>query len=651
MLTRREAAALGAAAAMLGGDRASAQQPGFKPADFFAAKTTADVALSPSGDRIAVLGCETRAKGVFSYIDIFDARDPAKPAQRVPLGAHEGAQVEWANETRLLIWVIFEIRIRNRPVQYIRRVIALSDDGSKPVVLFGNRNASLVYVYDLGTMIDTLPDEPDWVLMSAFDAHHNAPTLYRVNVNTGQSVVLEYGELRTGFWFTQNGVPMVRLDGTPGGSVTRVMARAPGEQSWKLVRKIRREQTPDLFVSAAAEEPGVFFVGARLEGEDTLTMRTLDLRTLAFGPPLARPAGVDASGAWVGQDRKLIATTHRTDRLTYEFADKGFDAHYSALGRYFGEEANVRLITVDKTATRYLGMATGPRNPGTYFAYDKSSRAVRELGAVRPALTAARLGTMEIVPVRTRDGQTIRAYLTGPASRTPGPLVIVPHGGPEVRDVYDFDTQAQLLAAQGWWVLQPNFRGSGGYGLAFAQAGWKRWGERMQEDVEDAVAQVVASHRLDSARVGILGASYGGYAALMGAVRQPDLYKAVVAISGPSDLPEMMAWERKTDTSEDDEAYNFWLKRIGDPVKDRAMLQAASPALRAGEIKAPVLLAHGVEDGIVPVGQSRIMAAALKAAGRPYDYLEVKAVGHGWPEAEQLALIDRYIAFLAKAFA
>ena len=220
-----------------------------------------------------------------------------------------------------------------------------------------------------------------------------------------------------------------------------------------------------------------------------------------------------------------------------------------------------------------------------------------------------------------------------------------------MRDTLDFDLFAQTFAAQGWLVLQPNFRGSGGFGQAFADAGRKHWGDLMQQDVEDAVAQVLATGRVSPGKVAIFGASYGGYAALMGAVRKPDLYRAVVSIAGDCDLMETLAFSRTQDGAES-AAYAYWTATIGDPRTDQAMLEAASPARFADRIKAPVLLIHGAKDTIVDPRQSKIMAAALKRAGKPYDYLEMPKIGHrDWKEADLKLVLNRSVAHLKAGFA
>ncbi len=643
----------GALAALLPSVMAQgADAAGYRAEDFFRPRTTSDAALSPSGGRVAVLHAEKTGAVLQSYMDIIDLAHPDAPPRRIPMGNHEASAVSWASESRLLVWVIYNVAPKNMPDEFIRRVISIRDDGSQPVLLFQNRGKAVFYVNDLGSLIDALPDDDDNVLMMAFDMSREYQTLYRVDVNTGAATVVEYGGPRTQRWYTQGGLPMIRIDGSSDESVVKVLAREPGATEWKNVRTLKIGQTRDFELFGAAPEPGVFHVAARMGDEEALSVRRLDLRTLDYGPPLLPHPGIDVETISVDQHGHLRWARYADDKPVYSFADPAMAPHLAALEAYFGAECGIDLTDTDKGRTRYLGVASGPRQAGVHFMYDAALRKVTEIGASRGNLRPERLGAMEILKVRTRDGQTIPAYLTAPAGKAPGPLVVLPHGGPETRDHYAFDEWVQTLAAQGWWVLQPNYRGSGGYGETFARAGWGRWGDRMQEDVEDAVAQVLAERKLDAGRVAIMGASYGGYAALMGPILRPELYRAAVSIAGVSDLPDLLAWVEKNDDTPDRYSINYERKRIGDPVADKARLIQASPRRRAAELKIPVMIAHGTADGIVPLDQARNMVAALKAAGHPCEYLEVKRVGHpNWPESQQVDLMNRCVAFLAKALA
>jgi dipeptidyl aminopeptidase/acylaminoacyl peptidase len=654
MFTRRAALALagfGAGSLLLGG-RAYAAAGAPALAEFFEPPQATDVALSPDGTRISVLRTERKDGKVRSFIDILEASDPSKVRNTIPLGDREADYTEWANEERLLVWLTFDVSPKGKPgTIFSRRLFSVKDDGTKPALLFDNRNAALSWVGDMGRIIDLTLDDPKHVLMMSWDSAKARQALFRVNVENGDAHLIEHGDPRTFFWYVQDGQPMLRLDSDRRGRTVKVLARAPGEDDWKLVRKIRDDQTPDFFIVAPGDKPGVFTVGARLDGEDTVSLRDMDLTTVSFGPPKYVRPGRDATSGWFDERRRFVAATYVDDRISYDFADKSFDPHFQLIERHFGDEANIAFFDVDQAQTRFLAHVQGPRDPGRYILYDRNRKAVVELGVQRPGLARERLGRTEPLRVRTRDGAEITAYLTAPLGEAPGPLVVLAHGGPELRDHLGYDRQVQILAAQGWWVLQPNFRGSGGYGLAFAQAGWGRWGDRMQEDIEDSVAHAVALKKLDAGRVAITGSSYGGYAALMGVVRRPDLYRAAISSAGVSDLPAIMAWEKAEDDSPDKDLYGFWRRRIGDPATDKARLEAASPRLRAAEIKVPVLLIHGESDEIVPVAQSRAMAKALKAAGKPHEYIEVAKAGHGdWDEAKEQELMTRWVNFLQGAF-
>ena len=208
--------------------------------------------------------------------------------------------------------------------------------------------------------------------------------------------------------------------------------------------------------------------------------------------------------------------------------------------------ANLHIMDVDQARNRFLLHVSGPRDPGGYYCYDRGAKQLQTLGLEQPAIDPKRLAPIEAVRVKTRDGAEIDAYLTTPLTKSPAPLVVLPHGGPEVRDQVKYDLWVQALAARGWWVLQPNFRGSGGYGRAFASAGWGHWGDLMQADVEDAVDQVVASHKLDPRRVAIMGGSYGGYAALMGGYpRRTNYQRRRLHRRTRQTWPEMLKYETR----------------------------------------------------------------------------------------------------------
>jgi dipeptidyl aminopeptidase/acylaminoacyl peptidase len=264
----------------------------------------------------------------------------------------------------------------------------------------------------------------------------------------------------------------------------------------------------------------------------------------------------------------------------------------------------------------------------------------------RPWLDPNRLASTEVRKITMRDGAEITTYLTSLGSSTnKRPLVVMPHGGPEARDSIGFAPIVQAFAAQGWLVLQLNFRGSDGYGTRFAEAGHRQWSGLMQDDVTDAVGELIHDALVQPDRIVIYGASYGGYAALAGAVSTPDLYRAAVAVAGVSDLTAFLRFEKYRDDG-DAVLYDHWVKLIGDPKTDSAALRAASPSQRANEIHIPVLLMHGSTDNVVPLEQSRIMKASLDHARKNVQLEIFDGEGHSfWSRPNEVKQTNDAIAF------
>src|SRR6185503_15969183 len=254
------------------------------------------------------------------------------------------------------------------------------------------------------------------------------------------------------------------------------------------------------------------------------------------------------------------------------------------------------------------------------------------------------VGQVITIEYKATDGLKIPALVTWPAGvpeadRKNLPMIVMPHGGPESYDSVQFDWLAQYFANEGYMVLQPNFRGSAGFGEAFTAAGYHQWGRKMQSDITDGANALVKMGWADPSRVCIVGWSYGGYAALAGGGVTPDLYKCVVSVAGVSDLIAMLGEEQRT-ASWYSLKMEYWKKLIGDPDKDRAEIEKVSPVNLAASYKAPVLLIHGADDLTVPVKQSELMEAALKKAGNTVSYLRLKGADHGLtkPENRKAAL-------------
>jgi len=622
-----------------------------------------DAAISPDGEQLAILRTQVKDGKTNAFVALSRMADlTAQPAVAL-IGEQTVTQVEWANNERLLIWITFYRDDKGVPYGLwfyntfvpipVRRVISVDLKGQDPVVMFAGSKAVLKRGFDASQVVDYMKDDPRLILMQAWNDSRGSYGLYQVDVYTGAATLLEQGASSTDSWLTQGGVPMLRMDSNSRGTVGWVYGRAPGETAWKLIRKSRlneMKKLPDFDVVGPTQKAGVFLICQRMDGKDTSVIRTFDIASLTFGDVVAERPGHDFESAFVDENLKLVGGVYWDDRLNYHFTDPALASHFKAVNRALKDSCNVQLYDIDVAHKRILLKVTGPQEPGSFQVYDRERRALEYVGLCKPWLPAERLARTEAVKVRTRDGAEITSYLTPPINAGKGalPMVVMPHGGPEIRDYLDYDVTVQALAARGWLVLQPNFRGSGGYGKTFAELGKRQWGERMQDDVEDAVAQVVASGRADPRRLAIFGASYGGYAALMGAVRKPAMYKAVVSVAGDADLIESLAFSRREDGA-DSPAYAYWRASMGDPKADEPMLVRASPARRAGEIQAPVLLIHGTEDTIVDPRQSRLMAKALKTAGKPCELMELKGEGHrSWSDATWKTVLTTVTDFIGK---
>jgi dipeptidyl aminopeptidase/acylaminoacyl peptidase len=287
--------------------------------------------------------------------------------------------------------------------------------------------------------------------------------------------------------------------------------------------------------------------------------------------------------------------------------------------------------------------------PRLFFLYDVRAGKLVTLGNSRPDIDARKSADMEPVHYAARDGLDIPAWLSVPrgAERRNLPLVVLVHGGPHVRGrVWGWDPEVQFLASRGYAVLEPEFRGSTGYGQALFKAGWKQWGLAMQDDVADGVKWAIAQGLVDPKRVCIAGASYGGYAVLMGLIRDPDLYRCGVDWVGVTDL-DLLFTSRWSDADAVWKKYGM-TKLIGDPVADAARFKATSPSDNASRIHAPVLLAYGEKDVRVPLEHGeRLRDALMKQPGAKVEWVVYKDEGHGWRYVENnLDFWNRVATFL-----
>lgn len=353
--------------------------------------------------------------------------------------------------------------------------------------------------------------------------------------------------------------------------------------------------------------------------------------------PLISVTGFDLDAEKVvdGRSGNLVGVHFTADRPMSYWFDAGLDRIQRSIDAALPAGRSNRLYCGRCETSRFIVVrSSSDRHPGEYFLYDRSKPSIQQIGASRPWIDEATQGHRRLHRVAARDGLELPVYVTYPAGAAadkPLPAVVLVHGGPWVRGAsLAWHAEAQFLASRGYRVLEPEFRGSTGYGYELFRAGWKQWGLAMQDDLADTVQWAAKQGLIDPSKVCVMGASYGGYAALMSPIAHPGVYRCAISFAGVTDIGLMYSihW---SDFSEATRRYSMPVL-IGDLEKDKAMLAAASPVKRAGEIKVPVLLAHGGVDRRVPIEHAREFAGAAKRGGVSLEAVEYLHEGHGFFE-------------------
>jgi len=593
--------------------------------------------LSPSGRFLAYLMRTDPDDADSVHIVVTDLDAEGGPTSvSTQIEAMRPVSLLWASEWRLLITAQEPAPnaislLRRGLTPYTTRIYSMDRNLTGSMVLFGNtrdrvRNRNRL----LHNVVDMLPDDPQNVLMPAFngDRYH----LWRANIYTGEAEMVERGSNSTIAWHTLNGEAVMRIDvnfRTFGLEVfTRNGRNGRWEHSFDLRPQDIPDTSPDFQFAGASDVPGQVRVLMRREGDEFVGLHNLDLATGEIVDTVEMLADRDIDSAWIEDATgDYIGYAYEDQRRVNVYLDEEVNRHIRALEDYFGDDISLTLVS--HHGRRMLLEADSPTEYGSVYLYDLDTRSAEPVFARWPLVTEAEMFPVEAVTYTARDGLEIPAFITWPASG-PGPdtpLIVMPHGGPELRDAIRHDPEAQYFANLGYAVLQPNFRGSSGYGWRFTEAGHEEWGRAMQTDLDDGVLWLREAGQIDADRVCMVGFSYGGYAALMAAATRTGLYQCAVAGGAVSDLPAFLEHINKSRIA----VYDFWSARLGDPdvPEDLDRLEATSPINLVSEIDIPLYIYHGRYDRVVPITQSEDMVVALRDAEVPHVYTEGIA-GHEW---------------------
>lgn len=609
--------------------------------------------ISPNGRYVALI----RRDAVGDTLMVVDLDTRQTRAVQTARAEHQ-MEIDWVefkSDDRLVFGVSQKIHVVPNTRSALRRVRV--DDGFEWVsrVYSSNSDGSdLVALYDPSAtqgfprefsagLVSLLERAPDQVLMIV--PNYGGAELWRVNVRTGEHTQVEKGGVWTANYLVDaNGTPVMRQDIIGSGRGFAWSRRGPGQSEWTEIVRYRGAEgansAPVFQGLGAAVQSGHMFVSARREGEDTSGLYVYDTSTGRYVETVQSHPQFDVFDAVLDRgNSSLLAACWWGLRLTCEAKDDAFGHNWNAITRALGEDVNVTLVGrggPDKH--RWLIYTSAPHDLGTYSIYDANARTLNTLFTSRPNINASLLPTQRVIEYTASDGMRLWGYLWLPPGVTDArnlPLIVAPHGGPEGRDVWGSSIFGQAFASQGYAVFEPNFRGGGGSGRRFVEAGHGQWGQRMQEDVADGARHLVSQGVADPNRLCIMGWSYGGYVAFTASFLNTDLFKCSVAGAGISDLNAMQRWVRSGQIEADvisgggagaqSISYQYWRQAIG---ADSGTLDRYSAAPNAERVGIPLLVIHGDEDQTVPIDQSEIMERAMRRVGRPVRLIRLRDMDH-----------------------
>jgi len=615
---------------------AQAQAGGAVPpaAHFFENNAFGGAVLSPGGHHLAVRMSKPGRRTFLAVIDL-ETRKASAVAEysNVDIG-----DFRWVNDERLVYGVSdLETVAADRGRQ--PGLFAVNRDGSNPLQLVDGSYARTPQAQGWNTFL--LPQagsqDSEWVYAERpyFDkkGNYTSSGLLRLNTLTAEAEhVRGPDETVTDYMLDASGKPRLAMLYT-AVNIT-MFYREPASGAWRRVTRFGTYDDAKNQIRPLGFGPdGTLYVIANA-GEDKATLRTLDVATGMLGKePIVEIPGYDFAGTLLG-DGKLLGVRLTTDAKNDIWFDPAVKAIKAAVDKALPGTINLLTLPARAGAPWVLVESYADRQPPVFLLYDTRSGQLEAIGQTYPQIDPARMGRQEPVRYKARDGLEIPGLLTLPAggARKNLPMVVLVHGGPWIRgSSWGWDAESQFLASRGYAVLEVEFRGSTGFGVKHFEAGFRQWGLAMQNDIADGTRWAIAQGIADPRRICLAGASYGGYAALMGLVNDPDLYQCAFEWLGVTDIELMYTgtWYAKPDMSEAFQRYGMPVM-IGDPVKDAKQLEATSPIRQASRIRQPLLLAYGSEDGRVPLHQGSKFYRAVVQTNKRIEWVVYDGEGHGW---------------------
>jgi dipeptidyl aminopeptidase/acylaminoacyl peptidase len=608
--------------------------------DFFRDARIRQVQLSPQGQRVALTMTSAQGRtGLFTV----ELDRPDKPVLVARFADADIGDVSWVSESRL-VFDLTDLRSTQGDRRFSPGLFSVAPDGSQLRTLVkpsfqgvtdssGPQREPLPFNHDLLEVLD----DGRHVIVGRLesDGHRGwrAVVPLRLDVESGRATSLAEGapaDVRS-WLFDASGRPRVAVTSSQGRRT--VWWLPPEATEWQKIQdgqELEQSWSP-LFLDQA----GRLYVSAPWRGHAVLKRFDFDRRAPQPEPLISTP-GFDFGGRLITEraSGRLLGARVLTDAQTTVWFDEGMRRLQAMVDeRLPGRVNQLDCRRCGRDDAVLLVRSWSDRDPGRWFAVDVARKRWVPIGATHPQIDPRSMATVDFHRIQARDGRDLPVWVTTPAGTAPGqrrPVVVMVHGGPFVRGGYwAWNPMNQFLASRGYLVVEPEFRGSTGYGAAHYRAGWKQWGRGMQDDVTDALQWAVSKGWADPRRACIAGASYGGYSALMGLVREPGLYRCAVAWVAVTDPLLLFDWRWDSDLGDDWREHGL-PRVLGDKERDAQALREVSPLHQAARIREPVLLAFGTDDRRVPLVHGTRMRDALRAAGQEPVWITYPGEGHGW---------------------
>lgn len=611
------------------------------PAEAFAKSSPfSTLRLSPDGDYLAVNA--TYDDGNYALL-VYRIADMT-PSAMLRFPRYElASQIEWVSNDRLVIAKARKMGSLEKP-QATGEIIATDRDGSHQTYIYGYEQVGRMRGLSRGFgYIAGLPRTPNgrfYMRQLSLDTRHSM--LYDVDASVGTGkLVTDIATPDLDFVLDADGIP--RFAYGVDDNDHNLLFQADARGAWKPMPELQSTWRPAAFSADGKRVFGYYGDG----GPESLVVSDADgnNRTTLAADPFFSISNIEWRNA---PESSPFAVELGNGKPAPRYLDSGAEADLHKALRASLPGSAVEFLDYSRDGQRVLFSLYSDRDPGGWYLFDRSKNKVERLLLARPQIQPKQLGQRQVVRITARDGLELGAVLTFPpghmAGGAPLPMVLLPHGGPHAQgDGWGFDSDAQFLASRGYLVLQVNYRGGLGRGRRFEEAGYRQWGEKVQDDLLDGVHWAVAEQLADPQRICSYGASFGAYAAMMVAAREPNLFRCAAGQAGIYDLQMMYS---KGDIRRSEYGRNYLQRAIGD---DPTELAAHSPVNLAARIRIPVLLAHGEQDERAPFAQAKAMRAALEKAGNAPDWMAVPREAHGFYKDENnVAFYRRLEAFLAR---